>query len=159
MLHSLTGLNCPGCGATRAVHALLHGDLRQALAYNVVFVFLLPLFVALAVRVWWAALRGKPVSGPRMPPWAIRAVLVIVLAFGILRNVSVYPFTLLAPHDLDRATATELPAGAPAEPARPAEGESAAPVGAARPHAGGMFVHHSQAEQRGPGVGPRAAGA
>jgi len=30
----LTGLNCPGCGATRMVHALLHGDIAAAWHFN-----------------------------------------------------------------------------------------------------------------------------
>ena len=32
--HRLTGLNCPGCGATRGLYALLHGRWRQALQDN-----------------------------------------------------------------------------------------------------------------------------
>src|SRR5580700_9259192 len=40
--HSLTGLNCPGCGTTRALHALLNGRIVQALAYNPLAFMLLP---------------------------------------------------------------------------------------------------------------------
>lgn len=29
-----TGLDCPGCGITRALHALLHGRVREAFGYN-----------------------------------------------------------------------------------------------------------------------------
>lgn len=31
---TLTGLNCPACGNQRALYALLHGRLREAIAYN-----------------------------------------------------------------------------------------------------------------------------
>ena len=56
-LYVLTGLHCPGCGATRAVFALLHGDWEQALAYNALFVLLLPLArLRLAVPTFTAAL-------------------------------------------------------------------------------------------------------
>lgn len=31
---TMTGYDCPGCGASRAIHALLHGHLYEALTYN-----------------------------------------------------------------------------------------------------------------------------
>ena len=34
VLHSLTGLYCPGCGGTRAVVFLLHGDFLHSLVYH-----------------------------------------------------------------------------------------------------------------------------
>lgn len=41
----LTGYSCPGCGVQRAFHALLHGNLGQALAYNYFFVLSVPYFI------------------------------------------------------------------------------------------------------------------
>lgn len=32
--HSVTGFYCPGCGGTRAVHALLHGRILESLRYH-----------------------------------------------------------------------------------------------------------------------------
>src|SRR5262245_47866310 len=54
-LYALTGLHCPGCGATRCLHALLHGDLAQAAAYNVLFLAALPFLVVLVLRAWFRA--------------------------------------------------------------------------------------------------------
>src|SRR5580698_9026501 len=51
--HRLTGLNCPGCGATRALYALLHGNFSTALRDNALFVIGL---VAAAGRDGWFAL-------------------------------------------------------------------------------------------------------
>ncbi len=81
-LHAGTGLWCPLCGCTRAAHALLHADPMTALHDNALLV------VALPVLAWlWAhRLRtgrlptvGRPVS------WA---VLVLALAFGLVRNLA-----------------------------------------------------------------------
>ena len=41
------GVRCPGCGSLRALHALAHGDLKSALAFNAPLVYVLPLAIAL----------------------------------------------------------------------------------------------------------------
>lgn len=35
----ITGLDCPGCGFQRAVHALLHGRISEAMNYNLFLTF------------------------------------------------------------------------------------------------------------------------
>ena len=40
-IHAHYHLYCPGCGGTRAVMALLHGNLFQAIKYNALVVFFL----------------------------------------------------------------------------------------------------------------------
>ncbi len=48
--HLLTGLYCPGCGATRASYQLLHGNFLTALHDNDLYVLSL---MALALRGLW----------------------------------------------------------------------------------------------------------
>jgi hypothetical protein len=86
-LHRMTGLWCPGCGATRAFHQLLHGNVVAALRFNSLAIVMLPLAGYLMVR-------GD--ASTMKPAW-IWALLLVVVAFGVLRNIPVYPFTLLAP--------------------------------------------------------------
>lgn len=51
--HALTGYQCPGCGSQRAIHALLHGHLMEAIRFNALLVFSLPLVVMLlTVKLW-----------------------------------------------------------------------------------------------------------
>ena len=45
-VRALTGLACPGCGSTRAMHALAHLDLGAAVGFNVLAVAALPVLVA-----------------------------------------------------------------------------------------------------------------
>jgi hypothetical protein len=34
LMHRLTGLSCPGCGLTRSITCMTHGDLSRAFAYH-----------------------------------------------------------------------------------------------------------------------------
>lgn len=43
LFHAVTGLDCPGCGAQRMIHALLHGDVAGAWRANAFLFFLFPL--------------------------------------------------------------------------------------------------------------------
>jgi Protein of unknown function (DUF2752) len=96
--HRLTGLNCPGCGMTRAAHATLHGRFGEAFRFNPVGMILLPLaFVGVGLEtLGW--IRGKPLpfrlNVGAAGAWAI---VWIVLGFWILRNLPWWPFTLLSP--------------------------------------------------------------
>jgi hypothetical protein len=93
-----TGLHCPGCGSTRCLHALLHGDVRQAAAYNLALLVALPFLSVWAFRTGVAALLGKTVHRRPLPAWLVLFVFFLVIAFWVLRNLDYPPFTLLAPH-------------------------------------------------------------
>ena len=44
LFHAATGLLCPGCGTTRSLTALIHGDLATAFAFNQLIYFI-PIFL------------------------------------------------------------------------------------------------------------------
>jgi hypothetical protein len=82
----LTGLDCPGCGATRMVHALLHGDVVSAFHYNAV---LLTLGVPLAVWLFGRWTRDKWAGERRSVPKSVGvAVLVVTAVWGVGRNLA-----------------------------------------------------------------------
>lgn len=89
--HELTGLNCPGCGGTRAAYDLLHGQWIQALHENALFVLSL---AALMGRGGWLVLRrlrGRTVS-TFLPPNVLWAFLVAAILFTVLRNLPFFSF-------------------------------------------------------------------
>lgn len=108
-LKEVTGLDCPGCGGLRAVHALLHGDLGTALDQNL-FVVLVVLPLAVVMWVGWV-LRSRPgragpaavpITAPPVPAsgplraawqrWSPYAFLALMLIFTVVRNLPGVPF-------------------------------------------------------------------
>jgi len=85
-LHRLFGIQCPGCGATRALAALLHLHLSDALHANALFVCLLPLALLYALIVYRRALAAQTFRWPRLPSAALFALSTTVLFFTIARN-------------------------------------------------------------------------
>lgn len=96
-LHATTGLHCPGCGTTRALHALLNGRVAEAFGYNALFPVVLPV-VAWVFYHSVQVSRGRATPAPsRTGAWAFRILVVTVVLYGVLRNVPTYPFTMLTP--------------------------------------------------------------
>jgi hypothetical protein len=96
--HLLTGWHCPGCGSSRAAHALLHGDLQGALAYNSLVVCAAPLLLAFSIAHVVSHGRWSTHWTTRLSPRWIWLVVAALAAFTVLRNIPAYPFNLLAPH-------------------------------------------------------------
>ncbi|HEY4583873.1 MAG TPA: DUF2752 domain-containing protein [Lysobacter sp.] len=90
-----TGLHCPGCGLTRMLHALVHGDIARAASMNILALAGLPVLGAIAVN----EMRGRRLLRGAVARFAYngRFWMVAALAFGIARNIPVAPFTALAP--------------------------------------------------------------
>lgn len=96
LFQALTGLYCPGCGSTRALHALVHGRLGTALGFNPLAVLTLPFLI------YWAAGQAALLTGRRLPVLRRHPALVWGLAGGVVvfwvaRNLPFHPFAVLAP--------------------------------------------------------------
>jgi hypothetical protein len=95
LFRAFTGLYCPGCGMTRMLHALVHGDVAGAASMNILALVGLPVFALFIAEQLWAT---------RLLHGRLRAVLFdarlwigAALLFGVLRNLPWAPFTALAP--------------------------------------------------------------
>jgi len=95
LFHEATGLYCPGCGSTRALNHLLHGELLDALHANALAVVAVPVLGGLVLRQ--ALRRRPPVAGARIWPIWIVLLVAVVATFGVLRNLPGRPFSWLAP--------------------------------------------------------------
>ena len=91
----LTGLFCPGCGTTRALHALLHGDLPGALAMNPLMVLSLPPVAVLLAHELQLLPKSLAPLAKRLGN--ARAWAVVVIGYAVLRNLPWPPFSWLAP--------------------------------------------------------------
>ena len=88
LFHKQTGLLCPGCGATRSALALGEGRIVEAVQLNALFV-LMVLGGGIWILLSGAQVRYPQVGWLRIFRWRIGflwAALVLVAAFGILRN-------------------------------------------------------------------------
>lgn len=86
---AVTGLDCPGCGSQRAIHALLHGHFSEAMRHNALILPFIPYLLAgfifrfvkqpgvLLLR-WRKILYGE---------WAIKIISVVILLHFVVRNL------------------------------------------------------------------------
>jgi hypothetical protein len=89
-----TGLDCPGCGGTRAFWYLLHGNLPQAARNHAMFVFAVP-FLLYMYLAWSAKLVVKRDVLPalRLSPLTLSMFLGLWVVFSVLRNLPFASFT------------------------------------------------------------------
>jgi hypothetical protein len=87
VFHLLTGLDCPGCGSTRALYQLLHGNVRAAFHLNPMLFLLM--FVALCGLP--SALRGQR-PGFVGKTWFAWSSFYVLMGWWIIRNTPLNPF-------------------------------------------------------------------
>lgn len=93
VIRKFTGLDCPGCGMTHALYALLHFQFAKAFRFNP---FVFPLVVclsAIAVIFYRALVTGKyPHLKFRLSFPVVLAILMAIAVFTVLRNIPFWPF-------------------------------------------------------------------
>lgn len=73
----VTGYQCPGCGMTRAVNSVMHGDIMAAYGYNKL-IFLIPIGLTI-----YGILKVLEKNTEKL----VWLYILIVLLYAILRNI------------------------------------------------------------------------
>lgn len=80
-------IQCPGCGATRALATLLHGHILEALHLNALTTLLTLPTALYAIFRYGRFVQRKPFPKLRLPQSAIYATLAAATMFTIVRNL------------------------------------------------------------------------
>ena len=88
----LTGLQCPGCGSTRACYQLMHLHPIAAFKLNPLMMLTLPFILYGLAGFTKSAVTGKPQRRIFIPSIYLWAWLAVVIFFWVFRNTPWYPF-------------------------------------------------------------------
>lgn len=87
-LKILTGYDCPGCGATRAMHAALHGDFISAIHYNLFLIAGIGYAMLAAVATWLPFVsKRKRIRSLILGPASGWIYITLFFAWWIVRNI------------------------------------------------------------------------
>lgn len=86
ILKTITGYDCPGCGAQRALHALLHGHIAMAWHYNPALFILIPL-VALYGTGEFLGLHSRRLEAILYSRVTLYSLIAALLIWWIARNL------------------------------------------------------------------------
>ena len=96
-LYMATGFSCPGCGSTRALYQLTHGDVLEALRLNPGLMALITLGITDYVRFVVSVIRGNPFQTLFGRLKLLGALMGVMLVYGVIRNLPWPLFESLAP--------------------------------------------------------------
>jgi hypothetical protein len=77
---------CPGCGSTRALHALLHLDVAGALHYNALFTLLFPLVCLWLGFICYRIMQYDQFPNLAIPRIVTACLIATVVLFTVARN-------------------------------------------------------------------------
>ena len=87
ILHEITGLDCPGCGMTRAVLALARLDLAAAFGYNHLWPLIIGYLLWVGIGSSIAYVKRGEICYLPGKIWVHAVLLTAVVAYGVLRNI------------------------------------------------------------------------
>ena len=88
IFHKLTGLLCPGCGLTRMVKEILHGNLIKAYYYNQLLFISLPIFIILFLNLIYSNFKNIKSWLFKIPNYFYYMYIGLIIVFTIIRNIN-----------------------------------------------------------------------
>ena len=95
--HLATGYSCPGCGSSRALFALTHGNVFEAFRLNPGILCLLTMGVTDFGRYIRSTSQARPYYTLFANTWLVIGLVVGMVVYAVLRNLPWMPFTSLVP--------------------------------------------------------------
>ena len=92
-----TGFSCPGCGSTRALFHLTHGNLLEALRLNPGLMALITLGLTDYIRFVVSVIHGNPFQTLFGRLKLLGALMGVMMVYGVIRNLPWPLFESLAP--------------------------------------------------------------
>lgn len=99
IFNSLVGLYCTGCGSGRAAYDLIHGNIIEALDHNFLMIMFLPFIIYYLFKRYITIVINRDLlpSVYISHKMFVSIIIIIIIIFTIVRNIPIYPFSLLAP--------------------------------------------------------------
>ena len=92
VFYEVTGLYCPGCGATRMCASFIRLDFYNAFRSNQVSFFVFPVLAVIFIRKLYYYIRyGEQLHEKWMTVLSVIS-LIALLVFGIIRNIPYFEF-------------------------------------------------------------------
>lgn len=86
---------CPGCGGTRAVRALLHGELGKSIWYHPVVLYTTVVFGGFMLTHTLEKFSVLHIKGWKFHEWYLYGALVLIIVNWILKNVLLLGFNII----------------------------------------------------------------
>lgn len=87
VFHLLTGLECPGCGATRMIISVFHLDFKAAFKYNAALLVLSPVILFLLIQILIKYIKTGNQTLNKGQSVTLYVLIVLLILFTIVRNV------------------------------------------------------------------------
>jgi len=87
--YALTHLLCPGCGGTRALYYLLHGNVSEAMHYNALVTVLAPIVLGWFLTWYFAVMLDRRPLRFRLHWSAIAFLFLVAGVFVVVRNAGI----------------------------------------------------------------------